>query len=79
MRTRDWRRHQELRIKSRIADYYGGYARGNPRAVGRLAHARQPCSCWMCGNPRRHLGARTLQESRAAAAWHHLGDDAGTA
>ncbi|WP_169980233.1 hypothetical protein [Tautonia rosea] len=24
------------------------------------------CSCWMCGNPRRWLGERTLQERRAA-------------
>ena len=24
------------------------------------------CSCWMCGNPRRHLGEVTLQERRAS-------------
>ncbi len=23
------------------------------------------CSCWMCGNPRKFLGERTLQERRA--------------
>lgn len=23
------------------------------------------CSCWMCGNPRRHFGERTIQERRA--------------
>jgi hypothetical protein len=22
------------------------------------------CSCWMCGNPRRHLGEMTIQEQR---------------
>ena len=22
------------------------------------------CSCWMCGNPRRHLGEPTIQERR---------------
>ena len=55
-------------MKQRVAGYYGGYARGQPRHVGKLAHARQVCSCWMCGNPRRYLGARTLQERRAAAA-----------
>ncbi len=24
-----------------------------------------PCSCWMCGNPRRYFGERSLQERRA--------------
>jgi hypothetical protein len=23
---------------------------------------RRSCSCWMCGNPRRHFGTRTKQE-----------------
>lgn len=39
-----------------------------PRAVGKYGETRKPCSCWMCGNPRRRLGnargARTLQEVR---------------
>lgn len=26
------------------------------------------CSCWMCGNPRRHSGAITVQERRAPEA-----------
>ena len=32
-------------------------------------HAEHPatCSCWMCGNPRRHEGAVTPQESRRLA------------
>lgn len=25
------------------------------------------CSCWMCGNPRKYMGERTLQEQRIAA------------
>ena len=24
-----------------------------------------PCSCFMCGNPRRHFGERTLQERKS--------------
>ena len=27
------------------------------------------CSCWMCGNPRRHFGQITLQEQAAREAW----------
>lgn len=33
------------------------------------------CSCWMCGNPRRHLGEITMQERRAELrARDQLGD-----
>jgi len=30
-----------------------------------IRHTRVPCSCTMCGNPRRHFGERTVQERRA--------------
>ena len=65
MRVRAWRRNHESRIKQRVRQYYGGYAKDKPRDLGRIAHARQLCSCWMCGNPRRYLGERSLQERRA--------------
>lgn len=29
---------------------------------GRNANHLAVCSCWACGNPRRHLGERTLAE-----------------
>lgn len=32
--------------------------------AGRFAHHGCICSCWMCGNPRRHRHERTLQERR---------------
>ncbi len=60
-----WRRHHESRMKYRVRQYYGGYAKDKPRHVGRIAHARKPCSCWMCGNPRRYFKERSLQERRA--------------
>ena len=66
MRARAIRRHHEQRIKRRVRRYYGGYAAELPRHLGRIAHSRQRCSCWMCGNPRRYLGEPTLQERRAA-------------
>ncbi len=33
----------------------------------RVKNADHPakCSCWMCGNPRRHDGEKTIQEKRA--------------
>ena len=64
MSKRAVRRHHENRMKHQVADYYGGYARGEPRQLGRLSHARKPCSCAMCGNPRRWFGERSLQERR---------------
>ena len=67
MRSRAYRRHHLARMKCRVAGYYGGYARHNPRDRGRLARTRTPCSCAMCGNPRRRSGKATLQERRAAA------------
>ena len=32
----------------------------------RLLKTRVPCSCAMCGNPRRHFGKKTLQEKKSA-------------
>jgi len=68
MRSRAERRHHELRVKKRVCNYYGGYARDNPRHIGKIAHARRLCSCNLCGNPRRYFGERTLQERRSGIA-----------
>ncbi len=65
MRSRAQRRHHASRIKHRVRQYYGGYAKDKPRHLGRIAHTRQPCSCWMCGNPRLYTGECSLQERRA--------------
>ena len=59
------RRWQLDRIKRRVARYYGGYAAGDPRRIGKLAQTRTPCSCEMCGNPRAILGP-TRAERRLA-------------
>jgi len=64
MATRALRRHHEQRIKRRVAGYHGGTVTGDPRAIGRLAHTRTPCSCAMCGNPRRFFKEPTLKERR---------------
>lgn len=62
MPSRSMRRHHEKRIKRRVRSYYGGYAANSPRQLGRLAHARQSRSCWMCGNPRRRQKTVALAE-----------------
>lgn len=38
-------------------DYYA-----DPEIVGKLLSTRVPCSCWMCGNPRKHFSDLTKQE-----------------
>lgn len=68
MRSRAIRRHHEERVKARVRRYYGGMAMGSPRHTGKIAHARSLCSCWMCGNPRRHWKEVTVQEMRAEQA-----------
>ena len=43
------------------------------KTVGKMAHTKTPCSCPMCGNPRRHAkgtNRETLAESKA-----RLGDE----
>lgn len=66
MRDRAYRRSQDARIKRRVRRYYGGVHADVPRRLGHIARSRKTCSCWMCGNPRRRRGERTLQERRAA-------------
>ena len=62
--ARALRRHHENRMKRRVEKHYSEHAPRSARATGKRAQTRQPCSCWMCGNPRRHFGERTLQERR---------------
>jgi hypothetical protein len=49
----------------RLWDYQSPTA----RCIGKAGQTRKPCSCPLCGNPRRHCGngtdGLTLQERRA--------------
>lgn len=59
------RRHHMERMKQKATRLYGGYAAGRPKSIGRLANTRVPCSCYMCGNPRKHFLEITKQEKLA--------------
>lgn len=61
---RSERRAHESRIKRRVRRYYNWWAGGSERATGKVAQSRKLCSCWACGNPRRHFGTLTRQEVR---------------
>ena len=57
--TRARRRHDRARMIARVK-------RVQPWATvpQKLADNLAMCSCWMCGNPRRRLNERTMQERR---------------
>lgn len=59
--SRAMRRHHAARLKHARRFYFGIDSRTDPRRQGMLLHTPTPCSCWMCGNPRRVVG-RTLAE-----------------
>ncbi|MDO5622857.1 MAG: hypothetical protein Q4G24_15520 [Paracoccus sp. (in: a-proteobacteria)] len=57
------RRHDAARMKARARKIY------DYDTKAKLANHLAVCSCWMCGNPRRHLGEVTMQERKAPKAW----------
>lgn len=72
-RTRDERRALSERWKRRVRGYLVVRCRPaqyiDAALIGSYARTRVPCSCYMCGNPRRHMkgdGRVTFQELRAA-------------
>ena len=68
--SRALRRHHIWRLKQKRIKYGGSFIlqdeqHEQAKHLGRLVHTATLCSCWMCGNPRRHLGEATLQEKRS--------------
>jgi len=65
MRTRAERRHYTERVKAK-ARYLGAVIWGHGEEFGevlaRFADSIPTCSCYMCGNPRRHFKRRTRKE-----------------
>lgn len=60
MRTKAYRRHHTERLKRVRSRYYDGSV--SEKQLQLLIHTRKPCSCYMCGNPRRHFSEVTRQE-----------------
>ena len=61
------RRHHLARMKGQWRRRLGGMLPPvQARRIGRHARTATLCSCWLCGNPRRHFGESTLQERRAS-------------
>lgn len=69
MSKRAERRAHNQRIVERAKRLFQGPLRGrNLEYAHRVADNITNCSCWMCGNPRRHLKERTLAERKLAPA-----------
>lgn len=70
MRDRAYRRQQDERARHRALRalerlFVSDLLRPIPaRMVHRYAIDRTPCSCPLCGNPRRYFGTRSIQERR---------------
>lgn len=62
--SRAVRRHHRARLKNKRRYYWGRDLAGDKKARSQAARTPTPCSCFMCGNARRHDGD-TLQERRA--------------
>jgi hypothetical protein len=56
------RRHHYNRLKKKRGNYWSGDL--SEREQGMVVATPRLCSCVMCGNPRRHLGEKTIQERR---------------
>jgi hypothetical protein len=66
MKTRAIRRHESDKRKRRaqalIRLRYQSAHLADDVFVGKLARTRTPCSCRMCGNPRKWFKQKTVQE-----------------
>lgn len=64
-KKRALRRHHYNRLKVKRRFYWSGDWKAlDERQRGLVVDTPCPCSCWMCGNPRRYFGELTIQEKR---------------
>jgi hypothetical protein len=81
MRGIAYRRHAEARAKARARRKLRARWNWTPRdgiplekdpgRVGCLATTPAPCSCFACGNPRRHFGELLMSERRVRDQMEH--------
>jgi hypothetical protein len=59
------KRHHRQRLQKVRRFHWGRDLIDDPAMLSRAITTPCPCSCWMCGNPRRKHGELTMQERRA--------------
>ena len=69
MHLRTMRRHHTQRVKAKakriIKEAWRTKDGSLDEWVNKNADHLKSCSCYMCGNPRRHFNLETIQEQRA--------------
>lgn len=63
MRTKCERIFHKERLKKNRKNYWGGII-SDSKFEKSVIDTPAPCSCWMCGNPRKYFNERTIQEKR---------------
>ena len=62
------RRHHRARLLKKRQYYWGmslvEFEKSHPTKKGRLVKTPKPCSCYLCGNPRKFFKEKTVQERR---------------
>ena len=58
------RRHHKARMKKRAVRIYSQDPISAPENASRWGDHITVCSCYMCGNPRKWFGEKTMQEKR---------------
>lgn len=56
------RRHHVARMKVARGFHWGRDIRHDVKVLGKAVDTPCPCSCWMCGNPRRYFHELSRQE-----------------
>lgn len=65
--TIEIRRHHRQRLKAKRS-YHWGRDISKTHEISKVVDTPTPCSCYMCGNERKHFKLRTVQERRAMQA-----------
>jgi hypothetical protein len=68
-KSRAERRHHHRRMLDKVKKFglYQNYFWSEDEKLQhqrKMAETRKPCSCYMCGNPRKHWKEKTMQEKR---------------
>lgn len=70
MRGIAFRRHKREKAKAKAKKIANDWrVNPSPKRIGMIATTPAPCSCDMCGNPRRHWKQKTIQEIKADEAF----------
>jgi len=62
MFDRSERRHHTERLKKNRKMHWG--RKLGEKELSKVVDTPTPCSCPLCGNPRRHFGTKTIQERK---------------